>query len=362
MGEIESHLVKHETVKECVVVDREESSGGKYLCAYIIAEGELHLPALKAHLAKELPNYMIPSFFIPINQIPLTPNGKIDRKALPEPDAGLVSGVSYVAPATEIEEKLVRIWEEVLGIEGIGINHNFFDIGGNSINIIKVISMISKQMGVQVSISELFLRPTIAEIAHNMFMENPLNGLECIVSLNKPTEGKKNVFIIHTWEGIIYQYKEIAKSLEGEYNIYGIQAKGVIKPAKLPETLEEMITEYIVEIKAIQPKGPYIIAGYCYGNWIAYKMVEMLEDQGVPIDRMIQIDENAWLEDDKKAYLEKMTKISKPFRFAKKWFRKLITQRNKNPMDYWPDLEEYKNSKPQIEGEIRNERTVQREC
>ncbi|MCK4258963.1 MAG: amino acid adenylation domain-containing protein [Halanaerobiales bacterium] len=358
LGEIESQLVKHEAVKETVVVAKKDNNGGKYLCTYIVGEGELQVPELKAHLSKELPNYMVPTHFIQLEKMPYTPNGKIDRKALPEPNAGTVSGVEYVAPTTEIEEKLIQIWHEVLGIEGIGINHNFFDIGGNSINIIKVISLISKRMGVQVSMSELFLWPTVAEMAQTMFIENPLKGLECVISLNKPTEGKKNVFILHTWEGIVYQYKELAKILEGEYNIYGIQAKGVVKPAKLPETLDEMLTDYICEIKTIQPEGPYIIAGYCYGNWIAYKMVQMLEDQDVPIDRMIQIDENAYMPDKTRKLIRVKTVVSKPYRFIRKWVRKLITWRNMNPMDYWPDLEDYKKSKSQIEGEIKNERTV----
>lgn len=358
LGEIENHLLNQPGIKEVVVDVREDNQGEKYLCAYLVSEKELPILELKTDLARELPDYMIPTYFIPIDELPYTHNGKLNRQLLPVPDAGLVSGVQYVSPTTEIEEKLVQIWQEVLGIEGIGIQHNFFDIGGNSINIIKVISLISQRMGVQVSMGELFLRPTIAEIAHNLFIENPLQGLECIISLNKPTAEKKNVFILHTWEGIIYQYKELAKLLEGEYNIYGIQAKGVLNPTKLPETLEEMVTEYISEIKAIQPAGPYIIAGYCYGNWIGYKMVQMLEDQDVPIDRMIQIDENAFLPDKARRFYKLKTIIFFPYRWVKKWFYRLITRRNKNPMDYFSVFPENKPSKPPSPSEIKNERTV----
>ena len=357
-GEIENQLLNHPAVTEVVVIARDDNSGGKYLCAYLVGEGELHIPELKAHLSKNLPDYMIPTFFIQLEALPYTPNGKINRKVLPAPDAGMVSGVQYEPPKTEIEAKLIAIWQEALGIEGIGIHHNFFEIGGNSINIVKVISMISKRMGIQVPMGELFLHPTIAEIANNMFLENPLEGFDCTVRMNKPAPDKPNIFILHTWEGIIYQYKEIAKQLEGEYNVYGIQAKGVTKPAKLPETLEEMVTDYIVEMKAIQPEGPYIIAGYCYGNWIAYKMVQMLEDQNVPIDRLILIDENAWIPDEIRKSYEMMTKATAPIRFIKKWVRKLITRRNKNPMDYWPTLLAYQKSKPAITGEIKNAMTV----
>lgn len=358
LGEIESQLIRHEAVKQVAVVVREDTFGGNYLCAYVVGEGELYAPELKAHLAKELPDYMIPTYFIQIEELPYTPNGKIDRKALPEPNAGIVSRVEYVAPSTEIEAKIIKIWEEVLGIEGIGVHHNFFDIGGNSINIIKVIAMISKQMGIQVSIGELFQWPTAQEIAHNLFIENPLKGLECMIQLNKPTEGKKNVFILHTWEGIVYQYKEIAKRLEGEYNVYGIQAKGVMKPARLPETPEEMILEYIAEIKAIQPEGPYILAGYCYGNWILYKMVLMLEDQDVPIDRMIQIDENAYIKDPMRKHCELDKKFFRKYRKVRSWVRKNLTRKNRNPMDYFPSIEQFRKKYPPAEGEIKNEHTV----
>lgn len=359
LGEIESQLIQCAGVKQVAVVVREDNTGINYLCAYVVGEGELYAPELKAHLAKELPDYMIPTYFIQLDELPYTPNGKIDRKALPEPSAGTVSRVEYVPPSTEIEAKIINIWQEVLGIEGIGVDHNFFDIGGNSINIIKVIAKISKQMGIQVSIGELFQWPTAREIAHNLFIESPLKGLECMIQLNKPTEGKKNIFILHTWEGIVYQYKEIAKRLEGEYNVYGIQAKGVMKPAQLPATPEEMILEYIAEIKAIQPEGPYILAGYCYGNWILYKMVLMLEDQDVPIDRMIQIDENAYVKDNMRKYCERDKKFHRKYRKIRSWVRKNITRRGKNPMDYFMDIEQFRKKYPQPPmDQIKNEHTV----
>jgi thioesterase domain-containing protein len=146
--------------------------------------------------------------------------------------------------------------------------------------------------------------------------------------------------------------------LEGEYNVYGIQAKGILRPAKLPETLEEMITEYIVEMKTIQPEGPYTIVGYCYGNWIAYKMVEMLEDQDVSVDRMIQIDENDYLPDKARELCAKRAQLTRPYRGIRKYVRKFITRRYSNPMDYYPTLEEYRKANPPVEGPINNERTV----
>ena len=357
-GEIESRLAKHEAILETVVVARKGSSNDKYLCAYLVSVEELEVKEIKEYLSADLPDYMIPSYFIQIDEMPYTPNGKIDRKGLPEPEGDIVTGVEYVPPTNEIEEKLVEIWEEVLGIDKIGINHNFFEIGGNSINIIKVISLINKEFtGVQIPMSELFLRPTIAEVANNLFTEDPLNDLDCIVRLNKPVEGRKNMFIIHNREGIIYQYKELAKLLEGDYNFYGIQARGLLKREKLPETIEDMVTDYICEMKAVQPEGPYIIGGFCYGNWLAYIMVQMLEEKGVDIEKLLLIDENVLIAEKFVKFLQAKSNVVRPLKFTRNAIRK-VTQGRKNPMDYWPDLEEYRKSKEELPEDFINERTV----
>jgi tyrocidine synthetase-3 len=141
MQEIENRLLKVEGVKEAVVIDLVDASGSKYLCAYIAIEEEIQLPGLRAVLSKDLPEYMIPSYFIPLKVIPLTANGKVDRKALPDPEAAaVIDGVShgaYVAPRGEIEKKLVAIWRDVLSKphHAIGIDANFFQLGGHSLGV-----------------------------------------------------------------------------------------------------------------------------------------------------------------------------------------------------------------------------------
>src|SRR4030066_1235848 len=133
LGEIESHLLKHKKIKEAVVLAREDKTGSKYLCAYIVSDEEISLPELREYLAKELPEYMIPSYFIPLKKLPLTPNGKVDRKALPELDGNINTGTEYEAPRNEIEEKLAEVWQKVLDIEKVGINDDFFELGGHSL-------------------------------------------------------------------------------------------------------------------------------------------------------------------------------------------------------------------------------------
>ncbi len=164
LGEIESQLLKHENIEEVVVVDKVDSNGNKYLCAYIVAEDELTVSEMRDHLSKELPDYMIPGHFMQIDNLPLTHNGKVDRNALPEPDGSINTGVEYVAPTNEIEEKLVEIWQEVLGVEGIGITHNFFEVGGHSLKAMNLLSKIHQELNVEVPLSEVFKSPTIKEL------------------------------------------------------------------------------------------------------------------------------------------------------------------------------------------------------
>ena len=163
-GEIENKLLQHEAIKEVVVAAREDVEGKKYLSAYLVATHEVTISELRKYLLLELPEYMIPSYFVQLEKIPLTSNGKIDRKALQRLEGGLATGVAYEAPNDEVERKLVTIWQKILGMDKIGINDNFFELGGESLKAIAFISNIHKELGLELSIKELFNHPTIKEL------------------------------------------------------------------------------------------------------------------------------------------------------------------------------------------------------
>jgi len=167
-GEIESRLLNYPGIKEVAVLAREEESGNKYLCAYMVSVREYGTAGLREFLAKELPDYMIPSYFVPLEKIPLTPNGKIDRRALPAP--GLSVGESYTAPGNEIEKKLVEIWTDILSPSPgsdirIGIADNFFQLGGHSLKATILAARIQKVFDVKVPLQEIFKTPRIKELA-----------------------------------------------------------------------------------------------------------------------------------------------------------------------------------------------------
>ncbi|NJD03239.1 MAG: AMP-binding protein, partial [Ruminiclostridium sp.] len=161
LGEIENQLLIHELIKETLVVAREDYNGKKYLCAYIVSSSVLTNEELRTYLRNKLPEYMIPSYFVKLEKMPLTPNGKIDRKALPEPERSI--DIEYAAPQSEIEEKMVKIWQDVLGVGRIGINDNFFDMGGDSIKAMQILTRLNK-CGLSIEIRDLFQHETIGEL------------------------------------------------------------------------------------------------------------------------------------------------------------------------------------------------------
>jgi len=165
LGEIENQLLNHEEIREVFVTAKEDTNGNKYLMAYIAGDRPFTLEEIRGYLAKELPYYMIPSYILQLNKLPLTINGKIDRKSLPEPSGSIDTGSIYEAPRNEIEEKLVMIWKEILNIKKVGINDNFFELGGQSLKATGMAARIQKELNTPVLLKEVFLKPTIKELS-----------------------------------------------------------------------------------------------------------------------------------------------------------------------------------------------------
>ncbi|MGD2093214.1 MAG: amino acid adenylation domain-containing protein, partial [Candidatus Aminicenantes bacterium] len=168
LGEIENCLQENEQIKEAVVTAETNDAGNQYLCAYIVPysyeaidDDGSWAKELKTYLSLTLPDYMVPTYFIPLEQLPLTPNGKLDRKALPRPGISITK--DYLDPRDPMEEKLVEIWQEMLGVEGgkLSINTNFFELGGNSLNAVIMISKVHKEFNVRIPLAEIFKMPTI---------------------------------------------------------------------------------------------------------------------------------------------------------------------------------------------------------
>ncbi|MBN2862729.1 MAG: amino acid adenylation domain-containing protein [Bacteroidales bacterium] len=225
LGEIESRLLQYPGMKEVAVIDREDNEHGKYLCAYFSSQQELDVGAIREFLSLELPDYMVPAYFIPIDKIPLTPNGKVDRRELPGIDMNLIQGETYVAPGNEIEEKLVSLWQDLLEIEKIGVSENFFALGGHSLKATILTSRIYKEFEVEFPLRQVFKNPTVAEMARYIQHEAKISPYSLIRAVEKRerypvSSAQKRLYIINQFEGIGVSYNmPSVQIIEGELDV-----------------------------------------------------------------------------------------------------------------------------------------------
>ncbi len=223
LGEIENELLKHIEIKEAIVIDKVDKNGNKYLCGYIVSERELTVSELKEHLLKNLPDYMVPAYFITLDKLPLSANGKADRKALPEPDGSINTGVEYAAPANEIEEKLVGIWQELLQLGKVGINDNFFELGGHSLKAAILTGKIHKQFNAEITLTKIFKNPTIKELAQQIEQSGENIYSSIMPALKKEyypiSSAQKRLFILNRIESASTNYNlPTVMIVEGELN------------------------------------------------------------------------------------------------------------------------------------------------
>jgi amino acid adenylation domain-containing protein len=203
LGEIESNILAYEGVKETIVVDREDETDNKYLCAYIVSENELKVGEVRAYLLKQLPEYMIPSYFVQLDKIPLTSNGKVDKKVLPEPDGSIVAETEYEGTQNEVQEKLVVIWKDILKVERIGINDNFFELGGHSLKATMLIGKIYKEFNIEVPLNIIFKLPNIKDLSKCILNKETFTAYKdysessVVIKLNK--SNTKNIFLFHLY-------------------------------------------------------------------------------------------------------------------------------------------------------------------
>ncbi|MDB6125045.1 MAG: non-ribosomal peptide synthetase [Pedosphaera sp.] len=281
LGEIEVVLNEHPSVRECVVMAREAAVADKQLVAYIVA-GEKSVPMasdLRSYLKEKLPDYMVPSTFVFLETLPLMPNGKVDRHKLPVPDRTrpeLEKG--YVPPRNPVEAQLTRIWEELLGIQPIGVQDKFFDLGGHSLLAVRLFAQIEKNFGKKLALTILFQTPTIEQLANALRTKEISSSRSLLVAI-QDKGSKPPLFLIHgAGGGILWGYANLAVHFDENQPIYGIESPGMRGLEELV-SIEEMASRYVEEIQNMQPRGPYYLGGYCYGGNVAYEMARQLHEQ-----------------------------------------------------------------------------------
>jgi amino acid adenylation domain-containing protein len=302
LGEIEAVLLQCSGIREAALLAREVSPGDQQIVAYLVAdrtESEPSLEVIRHFLKEKLPDYMIPAAFVWLSSLPLTPNGKLDRKALPDPDLSHASrsNPTLTAPRNAIEQQLVQIWETFLQVQPIGIQDNFFELGGNSLVAVRLWSTVEKTFNQTLPLVTLFQQPTIEQLAERLRQSHiPSESDQSLLCpslvLIQPdrSQGKKPpLFCIHVLGRGLKFYRSLVRHLDPEQPIYGLSTH--IAGESFPSNqAEDLAVHYIKQIQALQPEGPYLLAGVSYGGLVAYEMARQLKLQGQDVALLALLD------------------------------------------------------------------------
>lgn len=284
LREVEQVIARHTSirdVKAAVIVRGDD----KYLAAYMIGDDDLDLPGLRMYLKAQLPAYMIPDSLVRVEEFPLTTNGKLDMKKLPDAlgENGAVER-NYIPPEDAAQEKLVRIWEEILSQSPISINDNFFSLGGHSLKAVLVVKAIQKEMGCKVLLRDIFNYPTVRELSGLLHTDR--SG-SLLLNLNNVQAAEANLFMIPPIIGSSTLFRDLAQELNGRANCYGIQYKGFDEAMKLDPSIGAMADSFLAEIRNIQPQGLYTLVGYSMGGAIAFEIARRLESEGAEVELIL---------------------------------------------------------------------------
>jgi aspartate racemase len=285
LGEIEAVLSRHPGVRECVVAARADASGNKQLVARFVSDAPTAPTTgeLREHLRRTLPDYMMPAVWMRLDSLPLNANGKVDRNALPAPDRPATdSAASFIAPRDAMEAQLARTWEEVLGLQPIGVTDHFFDLGGHSLLAVRLVARIEKTFGRKIPVATVFQSPTVAQLA-NVLRELPAEGVNSSLVAIQPRGARPPLFLIHgVGGGMFWGYTNLARHLGTDQPVHAFKSRGMDGLDEFG-TIEEMAAHYAAELRAVQPDGPYCLGGYCFGGNVAFEVARQLQRQGARI-------------------------------------------------------------------------------
>ncbi len=288
LGEIEAALLQHRAVKECVVLAREDIPGEKRLVAYCV--GEEALPdALRTYLQAKLPDHMVPSAILVLPQLPLTPNGKVDRRALPSPEEHTGATKTVVVPKGRVEELLVEIWKELLKLETLSTEDNFFDLGGHSLLATQLIGRIQEAFLLELAVADVFSHQTVVALAELILQrqseqDSALHtGEQRSALVRLRNEGTRPPLVcVHPSGGIAHAFGYLAQLLEDQPAL-AFQAPELNSELTF-DTIEERAAHYVGLLRAQVPSGPYLLAGFSSGGIPAYEMALQLARAGEKVE------------------------------------------------------------------------------
>ncbi len=289
LGEIETVLATHPDVSSTVVTVREDIPEDKRLIAYVVTKRESTIGQLREFVKTKLPLYMVPSAFIRLEAIPLTPNGKVDRRTLPRPKVDLSFPVSFTPPRTTLEFQLSQIWSAVLNLDSVGVHDDFFELGGHSLLAVRLMAQVEQELGVNLPLPVLFTDPTIEAQARLLNSQNAIVDHSPLVPI-QPHGTLPLLFCIHPVGGNVFCYAELAHHLGRDQPLYGLQSPEPYHNVTPLDSIKTMAMTYIKALKSVQPHGPYYLAGWSMGGVIAIEMAQQLQSIGEAVALVVLID------------------------------------------------------------------------
>ncbi|HEV2498967.1 MAG TPA: amino acid adenylation domain-containing protein [Terriglobia bacterium] len=293
LGEIESVLLQHPAVAQAGVAAHCDERGAVSLSGYLVwrSGASADLNSIRIHLAARLPAYMIPASFTILDQLPLTPHGKLNRAALPKPER--TASALSAEPATPVQKKLAALWARILQADRVGLHDNFFELGGDSLTAAQMAAEFPSWFATGLPVGALFEAPTIAALAPTVEQLNNerADSLRTMLCLRKgEADVEAPLFCVHPAIGLSMGFSALLRHLDPLISVYGLQSRGLRGEATLPGSISEIAADYLDQIRRVQANGPYRLVGRSLGGLIAYEMAEQLRARGERVELLALID------------------------------------------------------------------------
>ncbi|MGW1543288.1 non-ribosomal peptide synthase/polyketide synthase [Streptomyces sp. NPDC002309] len=291
LGEIETALLTHPSVGQAAVIVREDHPGDKRLTGYIVPasgqDGGLDIAEVRAGLSALLPEYMVPSAIVVLDALPLTVNGKLDRKALPAPEHS--AGQTSRQPGTSHEYLLREVFADVLGLPVVGVDDNFFELGGHSLLAVRLLGEIRNATGAQLPLASVFQNPTVAGLASLLGTGTEEDLIQPVVALRGHGD-RPPLFCLPPASGFGLSYIGLVRHLDADQPVYGLQAPGVTLAETTPSDLDALVTWYVDHIRSVQPSGPYHLLGWSMGGNLGHAVAIRLQQAGQEVPLLAMMD------------------------------------------------------------------------
>lgn len=300
-GEIEFHLAKDPDLKQAVVIARPDTNGVDKLVAYVVfADGFVCkdfnecMNYWRSELTGSVPEYMVPDNFIQVDEMPLTPNGKVDKKALAALGPIIIdNSETYIEPRTNVEQMVADIWKEYLGLEKVGVYDNFFKLGGHSLIAVQVMAKIERETGKRLPLAILFENSTVEKLSQILGMDGRSITWDSLVPV-KPKGSKMPIYIVHGAGLNVLLFNTLASNMDPDQPVFGLQAKGLNGIDEPLNRIEDIAAHYISAIRAQNPNGPYALAGFSFGGIIAFEMARQMEALNLEVKMLAMFDTYAY--------------------------------------------------------------------